>query len=310
MSRLPTAVVIGPLFLDVIFASLDRLPNPGEELWCETCEFTAGGAANQARGLARLGFRVALCSYVGQDSAGRLVRSIVDDDGVATHLLRPVKRQAVTAAMSLRTDRAMVSAGTNEAPPLCGPAPDLLMADLRSLAANREVVTQWRGAGTYVVADAGWDESGAWNPRDLDPLALADVFVPNEDEARAYTRTDSAEAAAAALSSLVSHAVVTRGNQGCVGAQAGHRTVCALPPFPANVIDPTGAGDVFSAALGWALVGGSDLREAMSVAGLAGALSTEKLGSIGAPTVEDLRAAASTTPPAGYDLSLLTQSSS
>ena len=67
---------------------------------------------------------------------------------------------------------------------------------------------------------------------------------------------------------------------------------------------------MFSAALGWALIGGSDLRQAMSVAGLAGALSTEKLGSIGAPTVEDLRAAASTTPPAGYDLSLLTQSSS
>ncbi|MGO1638784.1 carbohydrate kinase family protein [Ancrocorticia populi] len=283
------AVVIGPLFLDVIFTGLERLPHAGEELWSDTCEITAGGAANQARALARLGVHTSLCSYVGQDSPGRLVRSILADDDVSHSLLAPIPRQAVTAAMSLAGDRAMVSNGSNEAPPLSGPAPDLLMGDLRALAANSEVVARWRAAGTLVIADVGWDESGVWSLTDLEPLALADVFVPNEDEARAYTRTESAEAAAAALVQRVPHVVVTRGADGCVGADS--HAVTSIPAFPAKAIDATGAGDVFSAALGWALLDGADLREAMRAASVAGGLATEAPGGTGAPTVEELRAA-------------------
>ncbi|MGO1591008.1 MAG: carbohydrate kinase family protein [Ancrocorticia sp.] len=305
-----TAVVSGPLFLDVIFASLDRMPEPGQELWCDECGLTAGGAANQARALARLGFQVELCSYVGEDAAGTFVRSIVDDDGVGSRLLQPVKKQAVTAAISVQSDRAMVSSGSNEAPPLSGPAPDLLMADLRAIGEGREVVRQWRQQGTCVIGDVGWDGSGAWDVADLEPLDLVDAFVPNEDEARAYTRTNSAAEAARALADRVERVVVTRGSAG-VAMASGNMGGSALPAFPAQAIDATGAGDVFSAALGWALLRGGDLRQAVSVASVAGALSTETLGGDGAPTVAELRArvnrAAPEHLPGGYDLALLSR---
>ena len=311
------AVVLGPLFLDVIFSSLARLPQPGQELWCEDCAFVAGGAANQARALSRMGFDVGLRSYLGQDLPGAMVETLLNNDGISTALLEPTPRQSVTAALSIETDRAMVSSGTNEAPPLAGPAPDLLMCDLRALRRNRDTVSRWRAEGTYVVGDVGWDDSSLWDPEDLNPLHLVDLFVPNEEEARNYTRTDSAESAAGKLAKLVPAVVVTRGAEGTAVAgdlrDLAGDTSFSLPAYPARAIDPTGAGDVFSAVLAWGVLQEAGLRQSVSVASLAGALSTERLGGAGAPSLDELcerarNASADSSPvPAGFDLSLLTQ---
>ncbi len=298
-----TAVVLGPLFLDVIFGTVDRLPVPGEELWCDHCRFVAGGAANQARALGRMGFKVALCSYLGEDQPGQMVRALLAGEGISADLLQMVPRQSVTAAISVGTDRAMITSGTPEAPALSGPAPDLLMADLRGLGHNRGVVEAWRTQGTIVIGDVGWDDSGTWDPADLAPLDLVDLFTPNEDEARHYTRTASAQSAAAALLGRVPRVVVTQGRDGVTAAEAGG--VCSLPAYPAHTVDPTGAGDVFSAALAWAVLRGGTLRQAASAAAVAGAMSTEGFGGEGAPTLADMRARALAASPAGYDLALL-----
>ncbi len=316
----PTAVVLGPLFLDVVFSSFEKLPLPGQELWCEDCTFVAGGAANQARALRRMGFDVQLCSFVGQDLPGRMVRHLLNDDGICVALLQPVARQSVTAAISVRSDRAMVSSGTNESPPLSGPAPDLLMCDLRALSRNEEIVSRWRRQGTFVLGDVGWDPSGEWDMRDLSPLRLVDLFVPNEEEARNYTRTNSAESAAEILVQLVPTVVVTRGEHGTVAAAnastlgrtpgSSEVELFSLPGIPTNSIDPTGAGDVFSAVLAWGALRGATLRQAVSLASLAGALSTERPGGTGSPTPDELRARAGESSfggiPAGFDLALLT----
>lgn len=315
-----TAVVVGPLFLDVIFSTVSRVPEPGEELWSDRCSFVAGGAANQARALHRMGFQARLCSYLGEDLPGQMVASLMDDDGLSTALLQPTAHQSVTAAISVGSDRAMISAGMNEAPPLSGPAPDLLMGDLRALGSNRETVQRWRSSGTLVIGDVGWDDSGRWEESDLAPLDLVDVFVPNEDEARHYMRANSTEAAAARLTRLVPSVVVTRGSRGLVAATSGVDTastntpfdgVLSLSSFPAHTVDPTGAGDVFSAALAWGLLRGGTLHQAVSAASLAGAMSTARLGGAGAPTLPELReraliAVAATGLPNGYDLALLT----
>ncbi len=309
-----TAVVIGPLFLDVIFSAVARVPTPGEELWSERCSFVAGGTANQARALHRIGYDARLCSYLGEDGPGQMVATLLHDDGLSTTLLQPTAHQAVTAAISVGDDRAMISAGSNEAPPLSGPAPDVLMGDLRALGRNREMVHRWREHGTLVIGDVGWDESGQWDRSDLAPLDLVDVFVPNEDEARHYTRTDSARAAAVQLTRLVPTAVVTRGARGVVAASRTNETdtpvsndgVLSLPTFPAQTVDPTGAGDVFSAVLAWGLARGGTLRQAVSAACVAGAMSTERLGGDGAPSLRELTQRAVLSAGRGYDLTLLT----
>ena len=244
-----TAVVLGPLFLDVIFGTVDRLPVPGEELWCDHCRFVAGGAANQARALGRMGFKVALCSYLGEDQPGQMVRALLAGEGISADLLQMVPRHApVTAAISVGTDRAMITSGTPEAPALSGPAPDLLMADLRGLGHNRGVVEAWRTQGTIVIGDVGWDDSGTWDPADLAPLDLVDLFTPNEDEARHYTRTASAQSAAAASSS---HRAATASPQQRQAAYAPCRPIRhtrSIPRAPAMCSPPRSPGQCSAGA--------------------------------------------------------------
>ena len=62
-TRVPAAsqfAVYGPTFLDVVMGPLDGPPVPGREAWVEGALMCAGGAANQAIALARLGVPVRL----------------------------------------------------------------------------------------------------------------------------------------------------------------------------------------------------------------------------------------------------------
>lgn len=279
------AVVCGPLFLDLVMGHLDRLPNPGEELWCDACELVAGGAANQATALSRLGLHVELCSYVGADAAGQMVKELLAKQGVSDKRLVEIPRQSVTAAIGVGLDRAMVTCGTDSAPELRGTAPDLLMADLQALEANRDIVEQWRTEGTLVVGDVGWDETGKWAEEDLAALDITDVFVPNEDEACNYTRLKDPAAAGLLLAEECPLVVITLGGQGALVCQ---EQVTQVPAAPAKFRDPTGAGDVFSAALSWALLAGRTAPEATWIANVAGAISTESQGGAGAPTEAEL----------------------
>ena len=278
-------LVAGPLFLDVVMGPLGHAPVPGQEQWVPGCALAPGGAANQAVALARLGARAALASYAGEDAAGDLVRGLLAQEGVRLDALEAVERQSVTVSLALDGDRAMTSFGTEEFPPLRGPAPAALLTDLRGLAANAEAVGRWRREGTWVLADCGWDPTGRWDQGDLGALALADVFTPNEAEALAYARAGTVEEAAARLAVKCPMCVVTRGAAGVLAVAPGLRAAVPAPPVAAT--DTTGAGDVFSAALAWALLRGRGVRGALVFAVHAAALSTTRRGGASAAPALD-----------------------
>lgn len=279
------AVVVGPLFLDVVLGPFSSVPKPGQELWAEGCEFLAGGAANQARALLQVGISVDLCSYVGEDIAGHMVAELLAEEGISSVLLQKIPRQAVTASLSVGSERAMASFGSCEAPSLEGEAPAVLIGDLRALAKNRQVVQSWRREGALVIGDVGWDSTGAWDPVDLEPLDMVDVFVPNRDEALEYTRCSDVDTAIDHLSQMVPNVIVTSGADGIT---ARGESSFSLPAFNVKTIDPTGAGDVFSAVLAWSLLEGGNLLQAASCASVAAGVSTESLGGAGAPTIAQL----------------------
>ncbi len=144
----------------------------------------------------------------------------------------------------------MTTRGTTALPRLGGDAPACLLADVRGISANSEVVSSWRERGTWVLADTAWDEAGAWDPVGLEALRVADVCTPNEEEALAYARTDSVEDAARWFASFGCDCVVTCGKNGVIACVDGR--ILRVPAPAVNAVDTTGAGDVFSAALAWA----------------------------------------------------------
>jgi sugar/nucleoside kinase (ribokinase family) len=71
---------------------------------------------------------------------------------------------------------------------------------------------------------------------------------------------------------------ITLGADGCLIATP--KEVARVPAFKVDVVDTTGAGDAFTAALAVSLAEGKDLASAIQFAGCNGALACTKYGVI------------------------------
>ncbi|MDK8601889.1 carbohydrate kinase family protein [Trueperella bernardiae] len=308
-------VAAGPLFLDVVQFGLEHAPRPGEEQWVAGGAVMAGGVANQAIACARLGLNVDVVTNVGADRAGRWVAEVLAEEGVGLAGSTRGGTQSVTVAQVLDGDRAFTTYGDGAYPDLpaglADAAPGFVVASVDYLARNLECLKRLRGAGTVVVADTAWDPTGRWDRADLDPLAQADIFVPNAAEALAYTRAGNVREAARRLLELVPTVVVTCGGDGVViasrptcvltrdhalggpaGASAGGpgALVIELPAIDVEAKDTTGAGDSFTAGLVRALARGAKLLEAVVLGQVVAGWTVQRLGgSAAAPTRADLR---------------------
>lgn len=114
----------------------------------------------------------------------------------------------------------------------------------------------------------------------LDLVRGIDLLLANADEASALldaAPTEEAEALAVRLSSSVRHAVVKRGAAGAVWAHAG-ALLASAPAEPAEVVDPTGAGDAFAAGLLAAWLRGGSPAEALRAGARLGAAAVSRVG--------------------------------
>ncbi len=317
----PRVCVAGPLVLALVMGPLEHAPVPGEEQIAPTASLNPGGSANRAVALARLGLDAELLCSIGVDEAGAIVRRMLTANGVDLDHAARVPHRAITAALGYEGDRALTTFGDLSVPPLAGmrEAPHALVAELGVLGENLETLEAWRRRGsvaplpgaaedsdrTWVLAECRWDTTGRWADSDLDPLERVDVFTLNETEALRYTRKADARAAARQLIWRAPGVVVTRGAAGVL-AIVGDEEI-SLPAAPAKTIDTTSAGHAFSAVLVCARMRGLEARAAVSMAMLAAARSTEKMGSFAdAPTLSELQAWTRTCEvPEGYDLAFL-----
>ncbi len=125
-------------------------------------------------------------------------------------------------------------------------------------------------------------------------LAAADLLLPTENETRALTGELTIARAFEALS--VKHdaiLVLKRGPTGCSIFQ--HGKLLEVPGFVVEELDPTGAGDCFSAAFITGLDAGWPLEQVGRFANAAGALAVTKLGPMeGSPTRHEVEKLLST----------------
>ncbi|MFN8098484.1 MAG: PfkB family carbohydrate kinase [Dermatophilaceae bacterium] len=289
----------GVVFLDIIFTGMPRQPSPGTEEMASGMASCPGGIANLAIAARRLGLRTALAAAFSEDDYGDFCwRTLAEGEHVDLgHSRRfPDWHSPVTVSMSVDRDRSMVTHGHPApvpAPELVGDPPrsrsilvDLGDGDGGSLP---EWVLRARTRGALVFADVGWDPSAVWDPEVLDRLAGCDAFLPNAVEAMAYTRTTTPQEALYALADRVPLAVVTNGAHGALAIDASTGEEVSVPALRVDALDPTGAGDVFGAALLLGTLAGWRLADRVNFACLCSSLAIQQFGgSLAAPGWGDL----------------------
>jgi ribokinase len=115
-------------------------------------------------------------------------------------------------------------------------------------------------------------------------LRNVDLLTPNETELRILMGlapddpADSTDLARELHGKFGITTIVTRGERGMLLAGAGE--VRKFDAIPVEVVDSTGAGDAFTAAISVALAEGRDLESAIRFAGGNGSLACTRYGVI------------------------------
>jgi len=111
----------------------------------------------------------------------------------------------------------------------------------------------------------------------LQILAIADLFLPSDEELTLLTKSDNHRDAVQELRDLGLSAIVHK--QGVKGAHFyGGANDLFAPAFGVEEVDPTGAGDSFGGAFTSFWLRGMDVNEALTLATAAGALAVTKRG--------------------------------
>ncbi|MDN4613843.1 ribokinase [Leifsonia sp. F6_8S_P_1B] len=274
-----SVIVVGSLNTDVTIRA-PRIPAPGETVLATgVVEEPGGKGANQAAAAATLGAQTFLVGAVGDDERGRAARAAVEDVGVRLDQLATV--DAPTGAAYVTVDdrgenTIAVHPGANGLlhPDRVADALDRLAPVVSPgsvLVASLEVPVEAVAAAARIGRDHGWTvllNPAPARPLDAELLALVDVLTPNETEARALGGPD------ALFGAGVGAIIATRGSDGCAMLRQDGSSE-RIAGLEARVVNTTGAGDVFTAALACALDDGMTLERAARFANAAGAIAVE-----------------------------------
>ena len=277
------ALVVGSVNGD-LHVRVAAHPGPGETVIGSGMTRLPGGkGGNQAVALARLGASVRLHAAVGDDADGEWSLAALAAEGVdlaaTSRIPGTPTGVAVVTVDDEAANRIVVIAGANAGLGTVGAVEgvDVLVAQLEvPLPVVADAVAAARQAGVPVVLNAA-------PARRLPPSLLADVdvLVVNEPEL-AVVGTDIDPA------SFARAVVVTLGADGALVHSGGAMT--RIPAPAVDVVDTTGAGDCFVAALAFDLARGRHVTEAAEFACRAAALSVTAVGARGGlPTLAQVQ---------------------
>ncbi|WP_109524696.1 MULTISPECIES: carbohydrate kinase family protein [Nocardia] len=251
---------LGVHVLDVHVLGIESIPSGSEGALVDTIAFSpAGTAGGTAVVLSRLGADVRTFGAVGEDSIGRSLVALLGEHGIDTGGL--VVKPGVQTSSSVIPVRpngerpAWHCIGANARFDLSdfdfdaldgidhlhlggpeflgGHAAGQLLAEARR-----------RGLTTSIdILAAGDPGTLEWI---ADALPHTDFLLPNDEQIRGFTGTDSLlEGARALLARGVGCVAPTRGGHGALVVT--DQEVIEVPAYETEVVDTTGCGDAFSA---------------------------------------------------------------
>ena len=275
---------------------VERLPVAGETICSLSYDVSPDGGkgSNQAIAIGRLGGTAAFVGVVGRDNLGDLGERWLQEAGVDTRfLMRSDTRGTSTGIIIVDAD------GMNTIID-CGHGPedeltvDCVESCVRSLEGAKVLLTGFeipvasalhaarvaKELGMVTVVNPGPAPSEA-----MGCLSFVDILVPNESEGKLIAHLDvnasypPMDLAREIRDSCAAGCViVTLGADGSVGLDAKGLWTVKATHVP--VVDTTGAGDAFCAALACGLATGKSAREASEWASIVAAHSVSRCGSI------------------------------
>jgi 5-dehydro-2-deoxygluconokinase len=289
------AVVLGRVGIDLYPT---EIATPLREVRTYT-RFVGGFAGNVSTGLARLGVRTAIVSRVGDDPHGEFVRDWLAAEGVDVRWLRtdpdwltpptfcevwPPDRFPIlfyrrptapdwqlspedfdpgeTAAASL-----LYATGTGLAQ---SPSRETTLAAVRAHRGTTIFDLDWR--------PSLWSEPAEYSELTAEAVAATDLVIGNEEEVAAARLGD------------VPRLVLKRGERGATVYEDGETT--DVSGRTVEVVNGLGAGDAFAAAVGYGLLQGMPLVEAVRLGNVAGGIVASQLAcSAAMPRREELEEA-------------------
>lgn len=277
-------VVVGSINMDLVTVAT-RFPAPGETLLGERFLTVHGGkGANQAVAAARLGAEVSLVGTLGDDAFGAQMHEGLRVEGVdVSHVMRLDDCASGTASISVADGEnqiVVVPAANARVTPAHVEAARELIAHADAVLVQMEIPLDAVEATLRLGHRLGVPV--ILNPAPaqklpVDWLKLARYVTPNQLELATLLGADPAEDFRQLMQRAPCPVVLTRGAEGAWYREQGEPA--HQSSFKVDVVDSTGAGDTFNAALAVFLHEG--LPEAVCKACAAAALSVSKLGAQG-----------------------------
>ena len=260
--------VIGSVNLDIV-ARGKTLPAPGETVTGATlAKYPGGKGANMALAARRLGADVHLIARVGDDAFAGEALALLKQDGVDLSQTKPVTGTPTGTALI-----AVSEAGENQIIVASGANDHLGTDDIGDIQTDATLCVLEVDVETVAAAARQANNFFAVNLAPALPvpsiiIERADLIITNEGEAEVYGD---------ALHTGQGIVAVTYGADGAALYKNGVAIAEAVPP-DVDVVDTTGAGDTFSAALTIALCAGQSPLPALMFAIAASALAVTKEG--------------------------------
>ena len=268
----------------------------GEQLAYLGNQMASGGsAANTMSGLAKLGIEAGFLSKIGKDEVGQFFEKQMNDSHVQPLMLK-------SDTPSGRVQALVTADGERTFATCLGAAAEMCADDIRPelfegwdifyvegyLVANptmlRKAIETAKAQGMTIAIDLA-SYNVVEESRDF-LLELVnnyvDIVFANEQEAKALTGLEP-EAALHYIAERCDIAVVKIGAKGAY-IQRGNETA-TIPPMNADVVDTTGAGDMWAAGFLAGLVKGKDLQ----TCGMMGAIVAKNIIEVVGAKMDDAR---------------------
>jgi sugar/nucleoside kinase (ribokinase family) len=267
-------------------------------------EISGGSAANTLAGLAALGAKCAFIGQVADDQLGEVFAHDIRAGGIAFATpARPGEPPTARCLIFVTPDgqRTMNTyLGASQFLP-AEALDDKAIADAAVLylegylwdpeeprAAMRKAIAAAKDAGrkvAFTLSDAFVIARHGDDFRDLIAAGAIDILFANEHELAALTGREDFHEGIAALKDSVPVLVVTRSEKGAVAVAGGEQAEVPAEPI-AQVVDTTGAGDLFAAGFLFGHVRGRGLAECLKMGAICAA---EVISHYGARPEADLR---------------------